>query len=126
MKIDFHNEFTFYHFLILSVILLIVDIFILKFRKINWRDLLNWKILLLALVVTLLGLFYSELNFEKDWKIISYGFPKGFYFEKISLGKQIFMKFTITRFDYMNFIQNFILYFLLINIFQVFNFKKSK
>ncbi|GAA4162102.1 hypothetical protein GCM10022217_28940 [Chryseobacterium ginsenosidimutans] len=122
---DFHNQFTLYHFLAFTILLLVISFIILRFKKLNGKTLLDWKVGLLALLVTLLGLFYSETSNAKDWIVKSYGFPRGFYLEKISSGKDAFISWGIVRLDYMNFVQNFILFFLLINIFRLILKKRS-
>lgn len=120
---NIHNQFTFNHFIILSIILLIVNFLIFKFKERNRKELFNQKLILVALVLTFLGLFYSEMSSSGDWLENSFGFPRSFYIEKISRNPSAFVKFEIFRIDYLNFIQNFVLFFLLLNLIKEF-FKK--
>lgn len=112
---DFHNQFTFFYFLAILIILLIVNYIALKAKKQNWKTLLNWKILMVAIIITFLGLLYTEISMSKDWKIETYGFPKYFYLKKSSIEKENFLSLGIVRFHFINFIQNFILFYFLIN-----------
>jgi len=112
---DFHNQFTFFYFLAILIILLIVNYIALKAKKQNWKTLLNWKILMVAIIITFFGLLYTEISVSKDWKIETYGFPKYFYLKKSSIEKESFLSLGIVRFHFINFIQNFILFYFLIN-----------
>ena len=116
---DIHNQFTTTHFLILLTVFIVINLVILRFKKQNWAVLLDWKVMISAIVITLLGLFYFQTSNSKDWIIETAGFPKYFYFKKSSLGKEVFMNWGIVRFDYVNFLQNFILIFLLTHIFKL-------
>lgn len=109
---DFHNYFTSTYFLALLFVLIIANFAVIRQRKLNWKLLLDWKIILLTLIITFAGLLYSETSNSKDWIIKSYGFPKYFYLKKYSANTDHFLSFEIVRIDYINFIQNFVLFFL--------------
>lgn len=116
---DIHHQFTSMYFLLLLTVFIVINLVILRFKKQNWKVLLGWKVMALAFVITFLGLLYSESSKSEDWLIETYGFPKYFYFKKSSLGKDAFMDWGIVQFDYINFLQNFILIFLLADIFKL-------
>ncbi|MFC3158227.1 hypothetical protein SAMN05443633_110102 [Chryseobacterium arachidis] len=111
---DFHNHFTTTYFLALLSVLIIANFAVIRQRKLNWKLLLDWKIILLTLIVTFAGLLYYETSNSKDWIIKTYGFPKYFYLKKYSANTDHFLSFGILRIDYINFIQNFVLFFLVV------------
>ena len=113
---NIHNQFSFKYFIVFIVILLAVNLLIFKFQKRDWRELFNWKLILLTLAFTFLGLFYSEISHSKDWIVKTYGFPNFFYLEKKSFGEPICVEFFIQEFKYLNFIQDFILFYLSLNL----------
>jgi len=78
----------------------------------------------LALVFTFLGLFYSEISSSGDWNEKNFGFPRSFYIEKVSKNPSAFVKFEIFRIHYFNFLQNFSLFFLSLNLIKTI-FKKT-
>ena len=121
---NIHNQFTFNHFIVFSIILLVANLLIFKFRKRDWRELFNWKLILLALAITFLGLFYSEISHSKDWIVKTYGFPKFFYLEKRPFGGPFCIEIFIQEFKYLNFIQDFMLFYLSLNLIKTI-FKKS-
>ena len=116
MKMNIHNQFTFNHFIIFLIFLLVVNLLIFKFKKRDWRELFNLKLILLALVFTFLGLFYSETTHSNDWIVKTYGFPKFFYLEKKPFEEPICVEFFIQEFKFLNFIQDFLLFFLSLNL----------
>lgn len=120
-----HNQFTTVHFLIVSVVLLIINLLVIKLKKQNWKTLKNWKSLIFAFVLVLLGLLYTETSIDKGWKIETYGFPQYILLNKSSIDQNAFLNMRIMRFDYINFIQNLIVFYLLMNIFMI-SFKKKK
>ena len=111
-----HNQFTFNHFIIFLIFLLVVIFLIFKFKKRDWREFFNWKLILLALVFTFLGLFYSEISHSKDWIVKTYGFPRYFYLTKKPFGGPFCVEIFIQEFKYLNFIQDFILFYLSLNL----------
>ena len=113
---NIHNQFTFNHFIIFLIFLLVVIFLIFKFKKRDWREFFNWKSILLALVFTFLGLFYSETTHSNDWIVKTYGFPKFFYLEKKPFEEPICVEFFIQEFKFLNFIQDFLLFFLSLNL----------
>ena len=113
---NIHNQFTFNHFIIFLIFLLVVNLLIFKFKKRDWREFFNWKSILLALVFTFLGLFYSEISHSKDWIVKTYGFPRYFYLTKKPFGEPICVEIFIQEFKYLNFIQDFILFYLSLNL----------
>ena len=113
---NIHNQFTFNHFIIFLIFLLVVNLLIIKFQKRDWRELFNLKLILLALAFTFLGLFYSEILHSKGWIVKTYGFPKFFYLEKKPFEEPICVEFFIQEFKYLNFIQDFLLFFLSLNL----------
>ena len=121
---NIHNQFTFNHFIIFLIFLLVVIFLIFKFKKRDWREFFNWKSILLALVFTFLGLFYSEISHSKDWIVKTYGFPIYFYLTKKPFGGPFCVEIFIQEFKYLNFIQDFILFFLSLNLIKTI-FKKS-
>ena len=121
---DIHNQFTSTYFLLLFIIFVVINLIILRFKKQNWRVLLDWKVIALAFIITLLGLLYCESSKSNDWLIETSGFPKYFYLKKSSLGKDALMDWGIVQFDYINFLQNLILIFLVLDIFKLI-FKRS-
>ena len=121
---NIHNQFTFNHFIIFLIFLLVVIFLIFKFKKRDWREFFNWKSILLALVFTFLGLFYSEISSSGDWNEKNFGFPRSFYIEKVSKNPSAFVKFEIFRIHYFNFLQNFSLFFLSLNLIKTI-FKKT-
>ena len=113
---NIHNQFTFNHFIIFLIFLLVVIFLIFKFKKRDWREFFNWKSILLALVFTFLGLFYSEISHSKDWIVKTYGFPRYFYLTKKPFGGPFCVEIFIQEFKYLNFIQDFILFYLSLNL----------
>ena len=113
---NIHNQFTFNHFIIFLIFLLVVNLLIIKFQKRDWRELFNLKLILLALAFTFLGLFYSEILHSKGWIVKTYGFPKFFYLEKKPFEEPICVEFFIQEFKFLNFIQDFLLFFLSLNL----------
>ena len=111
-----HNQFSFIYFIAFTVILLAVNLLIIKFQKRDWREFFNWKSILLALVFTFLGLFYSEISHSKDWIVKTYGFPRYFYLTKKPFGGPFCVEIFIQEFKYFNFIQDFILFYLSLNL----------
>lgn len=116
---NIHNQFSFNYFIVFSIIFLIVNLLIFKFQKRDWRELFNWKLILLALVFTFLGLFYSETTRSNDWILKTYGFPRYFYLTKKPFGEPICVEFFIQEFKYLNFIQDFLFCFLSLNLLKV-------
>ena len=121
---NIHNQFTFNHFIIFLIFLLVLNLLIFKFKKRDWREFFNWKSILLALVFTFLGLFYSEISHSKDWIVKTYGFPRYFYLTKKPFEEPFCVEIFIQEFKYLNFIQDFILFFLSLNLIKTI-FKKS-
>ncbi|PJJ67235.1 hypothetical protein CLV73_1237 [Chryseobacterium geocarposphaerae] len=121
---NFHNQFTTAYFLIVLCVLTIANFVVIRQRKLSWKLLLDWKIILFTLIITFLGLLYTEISVSKDWKIETYGFPKYFYLKKSSIGKDNFLSFGIVRFHFINFVQNFILFYLLVNLIWIIKTKK--
>ena len=119
-----HNQFSFIYFIAFTVILLAVNLLIIKFQKRDWREFFNWKSILLALVFTFLGLFYSEISHSNDWIVKTYGFPRYFYLTKKPFEEPICVEFFIQEFKFLNFIQDFLLFFLSLNLIKTI-FKKS-
>lgn len=113
---NIHNQFTFNHFIIFLIFLLVLNLLIFKFKKRDWREFFNWKLILLALVFTFLGLFYSEISHSKDWIVKTYGFPRSFYLTKKPFEEPICVEFFIQEFKFLNFIQDFLLFFLSLNL----------
>ena len=113
---NIHNQFTFNHFIIFLIFLLVVNLLIFKFKKRDWRELFNLKLILLALAFTFLGLFYSEILHSKGWIVKTYGFPKFFYLEKKPFEEPICVEFFIQEFKFLNFIQDYLLFFLSLNL----------
>ncbi|WP_223605451.1 hypothetical protein [Chryseobacterium sp. OSA05B] len=116
---DIHNQFTSMYFLLLFTTFVALNLIILRFKKQNWKVLFDWKVIVSAFVITLLGLSYCESSKSNDWLIETSGFPKYFYLKKSSLGKDSLMDWGIVQFDYINFLENLILIFLLIDIFKL-------
>ena len=106
MKI--HTAFTFYHFLELSGLLLILNFIILNFRKESFKKIWNWKFFAAAVLVTFLGLFYWEVRQSGDFTIKSFGFPRGFYELQKSYGS--FTEWNIFVFNKFYFLQNLIIF----------------
>lgn len=121
---NIHNQFTFTHFIVFSIIFLVVNLMLFKFQQRDGREFFNWKLILLALVFTFLGLFYSEISNSNDWMVNTYGFPRSFYLTKKPSEEPICVEFYIQEFKYFNFLQNFILFFLSLNLIKT-KFKKS-
>lgn len=121
---NIHSQFKNTYFLLLLIVFIVIILVILIFKKQNWKVVLEWKVLASAVVITLLGILYSESSKSDDWLIETSGFPKYFYMKKSSLGKDAFMDWGIVQFDYRSFLQNFILIFLLLDIFKLI-FKKK-
>ena len=113
---NIHNQFSINYFIVFIVILLAVNLLIFKFQKRDWREFFNWKSILLALVFTFLGLFYSEISHSKDWIVKTYGFPRYFYLTKKPFEEPICVEFFIQEFKFLNFIQDFLLFFLSLNL----------
>ena len=113
---NIHNQFTFNHFIIFLIFLLVVNLLIFKFKKRDWRELFNLKLILLALVFTFLGLFYSETTHSNDWIIKTYGLPRYFYLTKKPFGGPFCVEIFIQEFKFLNFIQDFLLFFLSLNL----------
>ena len=111
-----HNQFSFIYFIAFTVILLAVNLLIIKFQKRDWRELFNLKLILLAFIFTFLGLFYSELSHSNDWIVKTYGFPRYFYLTKKPFEEPICVEFFIQEFKFLNFIQDFLLFFLSLNL----------
>lgn len=120
---NIHNQFSFNYFIVFTVILLAVNLLIFKFKKRSWRELFNWKLILLAFIFTFLGLFYTELSHSNDWIVKTYGFPRYFYLTKKPFGEPICVEFFIQEFKYLNFIQDFLFCFLSLNL-MILIFKK--
>ena len=121
---NIHNQFSFNYFNVFTVILFAVNLLIFKFQKRDWRELFNLKLILLALAFTFLGLFYSEISHSKVWIVKTYGFPNFFCLTKKTFGEPICVEFFIQEFKYLNFIQDFLLFFLSLNLIKAI-FKKS-
>lgn len=113
---NIHNQFSFNYFIVFSIIFLVVNFLIIKFQKGDWRELYNWKLILLALIFTFLGLFYSEISHSNGWIVKTYGFSQFFYLEKKTFGEPICVEFFIQEFKYLNFIQDFLLFYLSLNL----------
>ena len=111
-----HNQFNINYFIVFIVILLAVNLLIFKFQKRDWRELFNLKLILLAFIFTFLGLFYSELSHSNDWIVKTYGFPRYFYLTKKPFEEPICVEFFIQEFKFLNFIQDFLLFFLSLNL----------
>ena len=111
-----HNQFSFIYFIAFTVILLAVNLLIFKFQKRDWRELFNLKLILLAFIFTFLGLFYTELSHSNDWIVKTYGFPRYFYLTKKPFEEPICVEFFIQEFKFLNFIQDFLLFFLSLNL----------
>jgi hypothetical protein len=101
---NIHNQFSINYFIVFIVILLAVNLLIFKFKKRDWRELFNWKLILLALVFTFWDYFILKFLFKRlDCKNL--WFSKNFYLKKYL--KTFAFENFIQEFNYFNFIQNF-------------------
>ena len=73
---DIHNQFTSMYFLLLFIIFVVINLIILRFKKQNWRVLLDWKVIEIKKKKTLLGWLECETSKTKDRLIETSGFPK--------------------------------------------------
>jgi hypothetical protein len=121
---EIQHQFTTIYSLTASAILLIINLLVIRLKKQNWKTLINWKAFVFSFLLVLLGLFYSKTSIVPDWKMQTYGFPQYIFMSKSSSGQDAFLSIGIKRFEYINFIQNLILFYLLINIFMI-SYKKN-
>lgn len=121
-----HRNFTFTEFFYISVLLLFL---IFLFRIIKKQRQWSSRSLLISLIggiiLTVLSLLYSEGGFSGMFEEKSYGFPRQFIEQMRSIEKPNFTGWDRTVFLKFNFIQNLILYFLLmLNITNLFTNRK--
>lgn len=110
-----HRNFTFAEFFYISVFLLFL---IFLFRIIKKQRQWSSRTLLISLIggiiLTILSLLYSEGGNSGMFEVKSYGFPRQFIEQMRSIEKPNLTGWDRTVFLKFNFIQNLILYFLLV------------
>ncbi|WP_164466692.1 hypothetical protein [Chryseobacterium taklimakanense] len=110
-----HRNFTFTEFFYISVFLLFL---IFLFRIIKNQRQWSSRTLLISLIggiiLTILSLLYSEGGNSGMFEVKSYGFPRQFIEQMRSIEKPNLTGWDRTVFLKFNFIQNLILYFLLV------------
>lgn len=110
-----HRNFTFTEFFYISVFLLFL---IFLFRIIKKQRQWSSRTLLISLIggiiLTILSLLYSEDGNSGMFEVKSYGFPRQFIEQMRSIEKPNLTGWDRTVFLKFNFIQNLILYFLLV------------
>lgn len=110
-----HRNFTFTEFFSISVFLLFL---IFLFRIIKKQRQWSSRTLLISLIggiiLTILSLLYSEGGNSGMFEVKSYGFPRQFIEQMRSIEKPNLTGWDRTVFLKFNFIQNLILYFLLV------------
>ena len=110
-----HRNFTFTDFFYISVFLLFL---IFLFRIIKKQRQWSSRSLLISLmggiILTVLSLLYSEGGNSGMYEVKSYGFPRQFIEQMRSIEKPNLTGWDRTVFLKFNFIQNLILYFLLV------------
>ncbi len=110
-----HRNFTFTEFFYISVFLLFL---IFLFRIIKKQRQWSSRSLLISLmggiILTVLSLLYSEGGNSGMYEVKSYGFPRQFIEQMRSIEKPNLTGWDRTVFLKFNFIQNLILYFLLV------------
>ena len=110
-----HRNFTFTEFFYISVFLLFL---IFLFRIIKKQKQWSSSTLLISLIggiiLTILSLLYSEGGNSGMFEVKSYGFPRQFIEQMRSIEKPNLTGWDRTVFLKFNFIQNLILYFLLV------------
>lgn len=110
-----HRNFTFTEFFYISVFLLFL---IFLFRIIKKQRQWSSRTLLISLIggiiLTILSLLYSEGGNSGMFEVKSYGFPRQFIEQMRSIEKPNLTGWDRTVFLKFNFIQNLILYFLLV------------
>lgn len=63
---EIHNHFTNLHFVISLTIFAVTNFIILKCTRQNWKALLGWKVIVVAVIITLLGFLYHESSKSND------------------------------------------------------------
>lgn len=121
-----HRNFTFTEFFYISVFLLFL---IFLFRIIKKQRQWSSRSLLISLmggiILTVLSLLYSEGGNSGMYEVKSYGFPRQFIEQMRSIEKPNLIGWDRTVFLKFNFIQNLILYFLLVlNVSNLFTNRK--
>lgn len=110
-----HRNFTFTEFFYISVFLLFL---IFLFRIIKKQRQWSSRTLLISLIggiiLTILSLLYSEGGNSGMFEVKSYGFPRQFIEQMRSIEKPNLTGWDRTVFLKFNFIQNLILFFLLV------------
>lgn len=114
MKI--HPYFTFIHFAVIAVILLVATVLVCRSKKIPYIKLLNWKVMLLSLLPTFLGAFYKEHGFSGMYRYRSYGFPRKIFeiYNNIDGTTPVVRVYSQMNWGYL--LQNWILFYLFINL----------
>lgn len=108
-----HPNFTFYHFLMIVVML--VGAIVMASKVFHKPFRFRWWAVIAAVVITLLGAFYTEKGVSGTYDVARYGFPRPIF--EINRIIPAFEKDAVVRvhsrmhWDY--FFQNFILAFLL-------------
>lgn len=110
-----HRNFTFTEFFYISVFLLFLIFLsrIIKKQK-QWSSRTLLISLIGGIILTILSLLYSEGGNSGMFEVKSYGFPRQFIEQMRSIEKPNLTGWDRTVFLKFNFIQNLILYFLLV------------
>ena len=110
-----HRNFTFTEFFYISVFLLFL---IFLFKVIKKQKQWSSRSILISLaggiILTIFSLLYSEGGNSGMFEVTSYGFPRQFIEQMRSIEKPNLIGFDWNVFLKFNFIQNLILYFLLV------------
>ena len=110
-----HRNFTFTEFFYISVFLLfLIFLFRIIKKQRQWSSRTLSISLIGGIILTILSLLYSEGGNSGMFEVKSYGFPRLFIEQMRSIEKPNLTGWDRTVFLKFNFIQNLILYFLLV------------
>lgn len=110
-----HRNFTFTEFFYISVFLLfLIFLFRIIKKQRQWSSRTLSISLIGGIILTILSLLYSEGGNSGMFEVKSYGFPRQFIEQMRSIEKPNLTGWDRTVFLKFNFIQNLILYFLLV------------
>lgn len=110
-----HRNFTFTEFFYISVFLLfLIFLFRIIKKQRQWSSRTLLISLISGIILTILSLLYSEGGYSGMFEVKSYGFPRQFIEQMRSIEKPNLTGWDRTVFLKFNFIQNLILYFLLV------------
>ena len=113
---NIHSQFTFLHFLLIGIILLIANVVFQKFKRRKFKEIFNLWMIIPAFLITILTAFYQEKFCSGMYCGTRYGFPRQIFDMAHYIGKDQVDVRVISKMHWDYLFQNFLLIFLFLNI----------